>query len=1249
MAARIVEARGKVGPASTVGSVREPMERGWGADSRTQDDWALREPPDKRPSITAANMKLAGTPVRAPVGGTTDGSGGHDNGGGRGEWGWGEELHGDLGVAYGADLRVESGMAGAVGRWTFHDAYCGIGNATAGLELAGGKCTGCFDRCPRARRVYLKRFGREPGGSSASLKEGQFELADVLYSAPPCEASSGAESGQRQMWRQLELVDEYRYKVVVIEQLLRFRKLQAGTLFRDFVGELNQRGYVTSCQIMRAQCFGSAAARKRLVVVGVRRDIHERSSDFEYPAGSRQRHPLRSVLEPEFFRRPAHAHGGQYTALAHARQQSPDSLRQVGVYRRGPEGFPVYSTDGPASAQMCRGHGPGWTSGLYLVNGKVSRLLVGEVKKLLQVEEDVELDAVEAVALRQLGGSTAVGQVRALGVEIERLLARAQVTEPARRTSAPRPRGLTAAGVRSQDAMHAAKMVAWQAMTAAQGAAAASEAAAVGTIVGRLPEHQAGRARRAVRELERRRWHKLQRRRGLEEMSRMREAGVDAILLQRAKWMLDKALWLEWQRQGVEDGPINLLWWNWSGPIPEELIAGYKLPLRRPPPPSQPDNYDSANVEKVWKEFARMTDRGYMEGPFDHANGNVYMTHPLAAVPKKGSDKLRIVIDMTATMLNECLVAHRFILPQVQDVAARCYPGAWLMTAGLVDGFYGVEVREEDRKYLGLRHPRTGKYYRYTRLAMGAACSPAAFSRLVAWAVKEADEYPEFKVERVVVNDTDPNMPRVYGVGRDGLPVATSDWFVDDGCIVAPTRERVVAAYKRLVWLLEARLGWRICQRKTEGPAQQIVFTGLVLDTIGADVGGPCTRLTAERREKCASRLQEFLGAHAWGRKASRRDMASLVGELSFAANAVPAGRCFLARLYDAVHEVGRAPTGDALDYDRKVDVTKEAVMDLRWWERALDVSPCVVLWRSGSFALHRCWSDASNYGFAESLAVDEHEELPQMAFTHGVWPDALAQFSSNWHELATIVHSIRTRALELRGAQVHYMTDNTTSVKAVNTGTVRSPQLMKLSRELKLLQARYNIGVEAIHLPGRMMMKQGTDGASRQAPWLGMYSGGETSHDLFSPVDWPCFKLNGSILESISEVRSAGTLDGSPAGTWDGRVDWAGRDVFCHVRPCHAQYVLGRLLEAQLRRGTSTSFTVVVPQVGMRAWSKFLKHFRRREVHNVLVPGLGPVKHWFLRFEPGDGLLPRGGERLAGSERGEVRGDDMCAGSVVA
>ena len=39
-------------------------------------------------------------------------------------------------------------------------------------------------------------------------------------------------------------------------------------------------------------------------------------------------------------------------------------------------------------------------------------------------------------------------------------------------------------------------------------------------------------------------------------------------------------------------------------------------------------------------------------------------------------------------------------------------------------------------------------------------------------------------------------------------------------------------------------------------------------------------------------------------------------------------------------------------------------------------------------------------------------------------------------------------------------------------------------------------------------------------------------------------------------------------------------------------------------------------------AWRKYLKHFRRKIELPVDVPGLGVVKHWLLRYEPGDGLL---------------------------
>jgi hypothetical protein len=714
-------------------------------------------------------------------------------------------------------------------------------------------------------------------------------------------------------------------------------------------------------------------------------------------------------------------------------------------------------------------------------------------------------------------------------------------------------------------------------------------------------------------------------------VKKMKAVGVDEKTVRRARYTICKALWLERMRAGNEEGPINLLWWNWSGPVPRELIEGYKLPLRRQPPAVFPDNYDSADVEKVWEEFARMSERRYMEGPFDEKEGNVYMTHPLAAVAKKGTDKLRLVIDMSVTMLNECLVAHRFILPQVQDVANKCYPGCYMTTCDLQDGFYGIEVRGEDRKYLGLRHPRTGKYYRYSRLAMGAACSPAAFSRLVAWAMREARKYDEFKVARVVVNDSDPSMPRVYGVGKDGAPVATMSWFVDDGCIVAPTKERCAAAYDRLLWILESRLGWRISRRKTCGPAQRIEFSGLELDSMGSDVGGPCTRLSEERRMKCLDTLREFKQQYLWRRMAPRRELASLVGQLSFASNAIPAGRCFLSRLFQAIHEVGEEKTGKAEDYDRRVKVTGAAALDMKWWQACLEEAECVRLWRTGTFALHRCWSDASNYGFAECIAVDETEEFPKMQFTHGVWPDAVAGFSSNWHELATIVHSIRSRFEQLRDSNIHYMTDNSTAVRAINTGTVGSEQLMKLSRELKLLQAKGNIGIEAVHLPGTMMQMQGTDQASRSMPFMGMYSGRQGQHNLFAPVEWPVFELNGTITGAVAGLLTSATRHVSEPGDWYWFEELAGSDSFLHLRPCHVAPALELLLEAQLRFGETTSFTVVAPAVGMREWRKYLKHFRRKEIHKVSVPGLGEVKHWLLRFEAGDGLLPRTTEASSG------------------
>jgi hypothetical protein len=64
-----------------------------------------------------------------------------------GAWKWGDELHGTGDLVQLPMLAVITGDTEPRKHWTFHDAYCGIGNVRAGLELAGGECTGAFDRC----------------------------------------------------------------------------------------------------------------------------------------------------------------------------------------------------------------------------------------------------------------------------------------------------------------------------------------------------------------------------------------------------------------------------------------------------------------------------------------------------------------------------------------------------------------------------------------------------------------------------------------------------------------------------------------------------------------------------------------------------------------------------------------------------------------------------------------------------------------------------------------------------------------------------------------------------------------------------------------------------------------------------------------------------------------------------------------------------------------------------------------------
>ena len=101
-----------------------------------------------------------------------------------------------------------------------------------------------------------------------------------------------------------------------------------------------------------------------------------------------------------------------------------------------------------------------------------------------------------------------------------------------------------------------------------------------------------------------------------------------------------------------------------------------------------------------------------------------------------------------------------------------------------------------------------------------------------------------------------------------------------------------------------------------------------------------------------------------------------------------------------------------------------------------------------------------------------------------GVWTDQVHHFdrSSNWKELRTILLALERHSSSnaLRGLLVFYFTDNMVSYHILRSGSSTNPDLNSLIRYITLLELNMGCRLEVVHVPGDVMISQGTDYLSR-------------------------------------------------------------------------------------------------------------------------------------------------------------------------
>ena len=154
-------------------------------------------------------------------------------------------------------------------------------------------------------------------------------------------------------------------------------------------------------------------------------------------------------------------------------------------------------------------------------------------------------------------------------------------------------------------------------------------------------------------------------------------------------------------------------------------------------------------------------------------------------------------------------------------------------------------------------------------------------------------------------------------------------------------------------------------------------------------------------------------------------------------------------------------------------------------------------------------FGDASGNQFGATISHDynckarlsnELEHCRGVRFRIGLWSASEEEESSNYKELSNLVQTIATETTtgRLRDCEFFLFTDNSTAEGCFCKGTSKSKRLHALVLSLWLLELEYGMTIHVVHISGKRMIAQGTDGCSRGSLMEGVMAGA----DMFTFVD---------------------------------------------------------------------------------------------------------------------------------------------------
>lgn len=298
----------------------------------------------------------------------------------------------------------------------FIDLFAGIGGIRKGFEDENTKAVFSSEWDKFAQKTYEANYGEMPAGDITAIEAKDIPEHEVLLAGFPCQPFSMI--GKREGFKHetqgtlffdvLRIVQYHMPKMILLENVTGLLTIQKGETFRIIKKSLEEVGYNIFSEVLDAQDFGLPQVRKRVVIVGFRKDLEITS--FDFPKGDPSyRKPICEILEGdvEGYSISKHLQGSYLFKKDDGKPQIVDKNSDIQV-----------------KTLVASYHKIQRLTGTFVKGGDTGLRLFSELecKRLMGFSDDFVIPVSRTQMYRQFGNSVAVPMIKAIADEMKKAL-----------------------------------------------------------------------------------------------------------------------------------------------------------------------------------------------------------------------------------------------------------------------------------------------------------------------------------------------------------------------------------------------------------------------------------------------------------------------------------------------------------------------------------------------------------------------------------------------------------------------------------------------------------------------------------------------------------------------------------------------------------------------------------------------------------------------------------------------------------